>query len=94
MTTTEIAISKLESNPVSHHVISAVADATGTDPGELEPLYHFVDPEALDRLFENPPSGAPRSRGRVTFTMAGCEVRVEATGEVEAHPLGESGHVR
>lgn len=35
----------------SLRVVDALAAATGTDPLDLEPLYHVVDPEALDRLF-------------------------------------------
>lgn len=36
---------------ISIRVVTAVAEAAGTDPIDLEPpLYNSIDPEALDRL--------------------------------------------
>lgn len=32
-------------------IIDALAAATGIPPTELPPLYEFVDPDAIDRLF-------------------------------------------
>ncbi|SDR31612.1 HalOD1 output domain-containing protein [Natronobacterium texcoconense] len=37
----------------SLRVVDALAAVTDTDPLELEPLYHAVDPEALDQLFRD-----------------------------------------
>lgn len=59
-------------NPISTHVIEAVADRTRTDPVAVEPpLYEELDPDALDGLFE---AGAAF---RVQFTYAGHEIEVE-----------------
>jgi hypothetical protein len=66
---------------VSQRVIEAVADETGREPTEVGPLYHVVDPDALDRLF-TPTRGNVRRRGRVEFTFAGCDVAVCENGEV------------
>lgn len=63
-------------------VVAAVADARGVDPLALEPLANSIDPEALDRLFEDTYGGQPRMVGRVTFEVAGCEVTVTRAGGV------------
>ena len=66
----------------SQRVIEAVAETTGNDPTEVGPLYHVVDPDALDRLFA-PTRGSGRTGGYVEFTFEGCEVVVRGTDEVE-----------
>lgn len=64
-------------------VVETVADALGTDPTELGPLYEAVDPDALDRLFE---SSHRFTTGRVTFAFEGCDVTVDADGWVAVSP--------
>ena len=66
----------------SHRVITAVAEETGNDPTEVGPLYHVIDPDALDRLFSSTGKNV-RSGGSVEFTFAGCDVVVHGSGEVE-----------
>ncbi len=66
----------------SQRVIEAVAETTDSDPTEVGPLYHVVDPEALDNLFA-PTPGSGRRGGQVEFTFAGCDVVVRADGSVE-----------
>ncbi|NEU56704.1 HalOD1 output domain-containing protein [Halorussus sp. MSC15.2] len=72
----------LEKCSTSHRVITAVAEETGNDPTEVGPLYHVIDPDALDRLFTATGAGG-RNRGHVEFTFAGCDVVVHGNGEVE-----------
>lgn len=55
------------------------ADRPGDDM--LEPLYNTIDPDALDALFSSRTGTSTRS-GTVTFTHAGYEVTVSATGDV------------
>lgn len=74
----------------SERVIDAVADATDSDPTEVGPLYHAVDPDALDRLFAPTHGGASRA-GHVQFTFGGCEVVVHGDGEIEVERLDEAG---
>lgn len=62
----------------SRSVIEAVADETGTDPLELEPLYRTVDPDSLDALFRDRPSGRGSGLLRVEFTFGGCRVVVSS----------------
>ncbi|WP_157971526.1 HalOD1 output domain-containing protein [Halorussus litoreus] len=73
----------VEEPSTSQLVIEAVSEATGSDPTEVGPLYHVIDPDALDRLFAGTP-GRTRVGGRVEFTFAGCDVVVRGDGEVEA----------
>lgn len=72
-----------DSAPVSQRVVSAVADATNTDPCELEPIFTAIDPESLDSLFEPTNGGASRASGTVTFEYAGCDVTVSADGAID-----------
>lgn len=66
----------------SQRVIEAVAETTGDDLTEVGPLYHAIDPDALDRLFE-PTGGSSRTGGYVEFEFAGCEIVVRGNGEIE-----------
>lgn len=69
-------------------MVTAVADTLGTDPLDLDPLYHVIDPDALNRLFQRS-TGIPQPNGRVIFTMADCTVVVHSTGEIDVTPPGE-----
>lgn len=72
-----------DSMPVSQRVVAAVADATDTDPLDLEPLYTRIDPDCLDEIFGDGASDGGRNLGRVSFPMAGCRVVVSADGTVD-----------
>ena len=64
-------------------VIEAIAQASGTDPLEIEPLYDVLDPDALDALFTDPLTGASRDGDiAVTFRLAGYEVTVWSYGRI------------
>jgi hypothetical protein len=69
--------------PTSIRVVETVADALGTEPNELGPLYETVDPDALDLLFESP---RRFTSGCVTFTFEGCNVTVDADGWIAVSP--------
>lgn len=64
--------------PVSTTVVDAVAAAAGREPHELEPLYHVLDPDALDHIFEDSGTQNTHRVGRVEFTYCGFEVVVSA----------------
>lgn len=76
-----------EEPSTSQRVITAVAEETGNDPTEVGPLYHVIDPDALDRLF-GPTATTDRTAGRVEFEFAGCEVLVHGNGTVEVAETG------
>ncbi|WP_128478040.1 HalOD1 output domain-containing protein [Halorussus pelagicus] len=71
-----------EQQSVSQRVIAAVAEETGKEPTEVGPLYHVIDPDALDRLFSTV-GGGDRAQGHVEFAFAGCDVVVRGSGDVE-----------
>lgn len=77
-----------QANPeqsLSQAVLEAVADAANTDQLELAdefgPLYHAIDPSALDSLFHER-TEVDRPVGSVTFEYAGYLVSVDRTGQV------------
>ena len=76
------AVSVAAETTPSERVVAAVAAATDRDPTDVGPLYHAIDPDALDRLFETT-RRATRGVGRVEFSIAGCDVVVHGGGEVE-----------
>ena len=74
---------------MSETVVTAVADAKGVDPLDLDPLYDAIDPDALDSLFSTSP-GASASPTELRFEMGNCEVVVREGGTVTVtSPAGE-----
>ncbi|WP_328821228.1 HalOD1 output domain-containing protein [Natronorubrum halalkaliphilum] len=68
---------------LSIRVVREVAAHDGVDPAELSPpLFHSLDPTALDSLFESTTNGGPRT-GRVTFTYDEKRISVDSDGTVE-----------
>lgn len=65
-------------------VVSAVADATDTDPLELPPLSNAINPEALNDLVS-----AERSPGleSISFAYAGYDVVVSGAGDIQISQL-------
>lgn len=69
--------------PLSVAVVREIADHDDVDPMELSPpLFHCLDPAALDALFEPTRSGGPRS-GSVSFTYDDKRVTVDSDGTIE-----------
>lgn len=77
------------SESVSATVVSAVAELTGSDSASLEPLYHTIDPDALNALFESNRFGQDQSPSRVAFSYCGCDVVVSASGAVTVSKSGQ-----
>lgn len=63
---------------ISLQVIDALANVTGTDAYDLDPLYNAVDPEALDRVIQSASSAAIC----VEFEYEGHSVAVQGDGTV------------
>lgn len=55
-------------------VVGAVADALERSPLDLEPLYHRVDPEALDNLVDRSLGSTGSENLSVRFYFAGCRI--------------------
>lgn len=62
-------------------VITALSEAMNIDPVELPPLYEFIEPEALDRLFthQNTTSNADAV---LSFTIETWNVFVRHDGQI------------
>lgn len=58
----------------SEAVVHAVASLTDTDPLELEPLYHAIDPDTLDGVFERGPESGVEAE--ITIEFNDCTVTV------------------
>jgi hypothetical protein len=67
-------------------VVETVAVAVDHDPTTIEPIYHFVDTDALDSLVESKESSSPNKDIAVTFTYIGHSVTVHDHGEVVVRP--------
>ena len=65
---------------VAEAVVEATAEATGTDPLAMDPLYNAVDPDGLESLVGGPSDGA---NAMVSFNYEGCRVTVYRGGRVE-----------
>ncbi|MCU4925332.1 hypothetical protein OB905_04930 [Halobacteria archaeon AArc-dxtr1] len=75
--TIEIADHGSDTTPV-FAVVSAVAEASGTDLLELPPLHDFIDPDALNNLFTG-----HATVEHVTFQYAGYDVVVRGSDDVQ-----------
>jgi len=65
----------------SEAIIQAVAAAAGVEPTELPPLFDFVDPDALDTLFQDH-TGAADAEKLLSFRIKTWNVFVRADGRV------------
>lgn len=75
---------------VSIAVVYGVAAKRGVDPLEVAPMYDWIDPEALDALFD--PTAATTAGGRdrhVEFRYDGHDVTISATDDLEIRIDGE-----
>ena len=61
-------------------VVSAIADAAGTDPLELPPLSNAIDPEALNDLVDFERDSGLES---ISFEYVGYDVVVSGDGDVQ-----------
>lgn len=73
-------------------IVDAVADATGTDPLDLPPLYDAVDTDRLADCVDQYRRSGSRPE-RVAFDYAGCRVEVGASGAVDVLPSMADGGV-
>lgn len=64
---------------ISHAIVAAVADTADCDPLELEPLYNYIDPDAVNAIFQSC-SGQEHEQTAVTleFTYSTYQVTVTA----------------
>lgn len=65
----------------SEAVIESVAELEGTDPIDLDPLSHAIDPAAMDRLFDPATAAGQPPQASIEFRYLGYHVSVRANGE-------------
>lgn len=68
------------SDSPSTAVVTAVAEAAGTDPVAIEPLYEAIDPDALDALVAPPTALGTAPSATIEFVYQDYRVRVGANG--------------
>lgn len=75
-----------ENGGIAEQVILDVADASSSDELDLPPLYHAVDPEALESIVET------LDDGEIRFSYAGYSVTVdsECTVDLDEQAAGYS----
>lgn len=69
---TELEWSRFEQP--SEAVISGVAAVSATPPDELDPLYDYIDPDALNSLFDSESSNDDILHKELRFQYSGCLV--------------------
>ncbi|MFC6862967.1 HalOD1 output domain-containing protein [Halomicroarcula sp. GCM10025817] len=67
--------------PPTETIIRALADAAGVEPVDLPPIYEYVDPEALDALFEGH-DGDTDSDTILSFQVDAWNVFVHSDGRI------------
>ncbi|OIB58893.1 HalOD1 output domain-containing protein [Natrialba sp. SSL1] len=72
---------RLDDEPLSVTIATAVATVCNADATELEPLHYAINADALERLFE-PRANGLRNEGSVTFEYNDCLVTVTADGTI------------
>jgi hypothetical protein len=64
-------------------VVSVITEITGQSVTDLRPLYQIVDPDALDRIVGNRPSGLHHSERLVEFTYQDFDIRLLSSGVIK-----------
>ena len=71
--------------PLSMIVVMIVADLEGVAATDLDPLYDYLDPELLDRLF-SPQEDGRLTTGEMSFSYHGYEITVFRHGHIGVTP--------
>ena len=68
----------------SHEVVRAIAAVKGAEPTGVDPLYNYIDPEALDAMFDGTP-GTNERDVRVSFRVDDLEVEVSGDRRITVY---------
>jgi hypothetical protein len=71
--------------PPSHGVVRAIANVKGIDPTGVDPLYDFIDPDALDAMFDGTIGTSERDI-RVSFRIDDLEIEVSGDRRITVYP--------
>ncbi|WP_231186798.1 HalOD1 output domain-containing protein [Haladaptatus sp. DYF46] len=79
-----------ENDDPSTRVIRGVEEIVGQGAEKQTWLYDSVDPDALDAIFGQKHDGTLRTNGKITFLARGCEILINADGEIVVYgPVDE-----
>lgn len=67
-------------------LITALADVMGEDPTSIEPLGTYINPSALDSLFETRNESRAGAAGRLELSIDDYHVTIYADGEIVIRP--------
>lgn len=80
-----------ETDAVSKELIDAVATVNDADPDELAVLANFIDPDALDTLFQPRLNGTSRnSNTQVQFKYDEYTIKIQTDGTITLHQPNSS----
>lgn len=63
-------------------VVETVAVAANCEPEALDPLYNYIDPDALDVIIRSRKSSSTGDDATVSFVFDGQRITVHSSGEV------------
>lgn len=66
-------------------IVDAVAYLEDEDPAGIDPLYQYVEPEAVDRLFATQ-AATGRRTGTFSFSYLEYVIIIDADGTIEISP--------
>lgn len=67
-------------------IISVIAEITDQSAMDLQPLYYEVDPDALNRIARDCPSGEGHSKRSVNFAYLDFTIRLLSSGVIKVYP--------
>ena len=70
----------------SHGVIRAIAAVKRIEPTDVDPLYHFIDPDALNAMFDDT-TEARESDVRVSFRVEDSKIEVSGDRRITVRPV-------
>jgi hypothetical protein len=76
-------------NSICVRVIDAVVETMGTDSTEIDPLYDYIDPDALNDLFKSNENGQDHREGHVEFQIEEHLIRISSDGDIEVQPVAD-----
>jgi hypothetical protein len=77
--------------PLDMTIILVIAKITGQSATDLQPLYHVVDPDALNRIIGEQPSDVYNGKLLVEFTYQNHKIQVLSSGVLRVYPSGTRG---
>ncbi|WP_227380847.1 HalOD1 output domain-containing protein [Haladaptatus halobius] len=75
--------------PLATTIVERLAAHKDVSVDDLEPIYEYIDPDALEALIAPRTDASDRIGGQITFMYAGYHVTVCRDRTIDLEPLGE-----